>query len=29
MSLIGPRPDTPMYLEKYTEEERIILTVAI
>lgn len=27
MSLIGPRPDTPMYLEKYTEEERIILTV--
>lgn len=27
MSLIGPRPDTPMYLDKYTEEERIILTV--
>src|SRR5699024_990117 len=27
MSFIGPRPDTPMYLEKYTPEERIILTV--
>lgn len=27
MSFIGPRPDTPMYLDKYTDEERIILTV--
>lgn len=27
MTFIGPRPDTPMYLDKYTEEERIILTV--
>lgn len=27
MSFIGPRPDTPMYLDKYTEEERIVLTV--
>lgn len=27
MSFIGPRPDTPMYLDKYTEEEKIILTV--
>ena len=27
MSFIGPRPDTPMYLDKYTEEEQIILTV--
>lgn len=27
MSFIGPRPDTPMYLDKYTEEEKVILTV--
>lgn len=27
MTFIGPRPDTTMYLEKYTDEERIILTV--
>lgn len=27
MSFIGPRPDTPMYLDKYTNEERIVLTV--
>lgn len=27
MTFIGPRPDTPMYLNKYTDEERIILTV--
>lgn len=27
MSFIGPRPDTPYYLSKYTDEERIILTV--
>lgn len=27
MTFIGPRPDTPMYLDKYTDEERIILTV--
>lgn len=27
MSFIGPRPDTPMYLDKYTYEERIVLTV--
>ncbi|MBO0455272.1 sugar transferase [Enterococcus hulanensis] len=27
MTFIGPRPDTPMYLDKYTEEEKIILTV--
>lgn len=27
MSFIGPRPDTPMYLEKYTDEEKIVLTV--
>lgn len=27
MSFIGPRPDSAMYLDKYTEEERIILTV--
>ncbi len=27
MSFIGPRPDTTMYLDKYTDEERIILTV--
>lgn len=27
MSFIGPRPDTPIYLDKYTEEEKIILTV--
>lgn len=27
MSFIGPRPDTPMYLDKYTGEERIVLTV--
>ena len=27
MSFIGPRPDTPMYLDKYTDEEKIILTV--
>lgn len=27
MSFIGPRPDTPMYLDKYTEEERIVFTV--
>lgn len=27
MSFIGPRPDTPMYLDKYTDEERVILTV--
>lgn len=27
MSFIGPRPDTPMYLDKYTAEEHIILTV--
>lgn len=27
MAFIGPRPDTTMYLEKYTDEERIILTV--
>lgn len=27
MSFIGPRPDTPMYLDKYTDEERIVLTV--
>ena len=27
MSFIGPRPDTPMYLDKYTEEEKKILTV--
>jgi len=27
MSFIGPRPDTPMYIDKYTEEEKIILTV--
>lgn len=27
MSFIGPRPDTPMYLDKYTEEERKVLTV--
>lgn len=27
MSFIGPRPDTPMYLDEYTDEERIVLTV--
>lgn len=27
MTFVGPRPDTPMYLDKYTEEERIVLTV--
>ena len=27
MSFIGPRPDTPMYLEEYTDEERVVLTV--
>ena len=27
MTFIGPRPDTPMYLDKYTNEERIVLTV--
>lgn len=27
MSFIGPRPDTPMYLDKYTDEERMVLTV--
>lgn len=27
MSFIGPRPDTPMYIDKYTDEEKIILTV--
>lgn len=27
MSFIGPRPDTPMYLDKYTDEEKIVLTV--
>ena len=27
MSFIGPRPDTPMYLDKYTDEEKIIFTV--
>ena len=27
MTFIGPRPDTPMYLDKYTEEEKIVLTV--
>lgn len=27
MSFIGPRPDTPMYLDKYTDEERVVLTV--
>lgn len=27
MSFIGPRPDTPIYLDKYTEDEKIILTV--
>lgn len=27
MTFIGPRPDTIMYLEKYTNEERIVLTV--
>lgn len=27
MSYIGPRPDTPMYLEKYTDEEKKVLTV--
>ena len=28
MIFIGPRPDTPMYLDKYTEEERIVLILA-
>ena len=27
MALIGPRPDSAFYLEHYTEEERVILTV--
>lgn len=27
MSFIGPRPDTPMYLDKYTDEERMALSV--
>lgn len=27
MSFIGPRPDTPAYLDKYTNDELIILTV--
>lgn len=27
MTFIGPRPDTPMYLDKYTVDERMILTV--
>ncbi len=27
MALIGPRPDSANYLDKYTDEERIILTV--
>uniref|UniRef100_UPI003F6940DB sugar transferase n=2 Tax=Streptococcus pluranimalium TaxID=82348 RepID=UPI003F6940DB len=27
MSFIGPRPDTPIGVENYTEEEKIILTV--
>lgn len=27
MALIGPRPDTPMYLDKYTDEERVVLNV--
>lgn len=27
MSLIGPRPDSANYLDKYTEEERVILAV--
>ena len=27
MALIGPRPDSAFYLEHYTDEERVILTV--
>lgn len=27
MALIGPRPDTPVYLNKYTDEERVVLNV--
>lgn len=27
MSFVGPRPDSAMWLDNYTEEERIILTV--
>ena len=27
MSLIGPRPDSAFYLDHYTQEERVILTV--
>lgn len=27
MSFIGPRPDTPDWLDKYTDEEKIFLTV--
>lgn len=27
MALIGPRPDTPMDLDKYTDEERVMLNV--
>ena len=27
MALIGPRPDSAFYLEHYTPEERVILTV--
>lgn len=27
MALIGPRPDSAFYLEHYTQEERVILTV--
>jgi len=27
MALIGPRPDSAFYLDHYTEEERIILTI--
>jgi lipopolysaccharide/colanic/teichoic acid biosynthesis glycosyltransferase len=27
MSLVGPRPELPIYTERYTEKERVILTV--
>ncbi len=27
MSFVGPRPEVPYYVEKYTEEEKVILTV--
>jgi len=27
MSLVGPRPEVPVYIEEYTREQRIVLSV--